>query len=78
MKILLYTRHDCPMCKAVKIWLKERKLSFEEKDIDILDNLVDLITNFPSIRTVPILVIDGKLLIGTDIIKWMENFESLH
>jgi glutaredoxin len=46
MKVIIYTQKTCPPCHEEKLWLKEKQIIFEERDIrenpDFLDEIIQL------------------------------------
>lgn len=62
--ILLYTSPGCPDCAAVKNYLKQRQLDFEERDISA-PGMADEAKSRYGVRIAPITVIDGEVLYGT-------------
>jgi len=78
LKIILFSREDCPACKVVKEWLERKGIEYELKDIDNLENFEELINLYPGFRTIPILVINGKVYSGDKLVEWVETYESLH
>ena len=63
MNIKIYTTPDCPFCDAAKRLLQERKISFEETDVSDPEKKEEL-KKRTGWRTVPQILIDGKLIGG--------------
>jgi len=64
MSILLYTSPGCPDCAAVKAYLKQHQVDFEERDISA-PGVADEAKRRYGVRIAPITVIDGEVLYGT-------------
>ena len=72
MEIIVYTKHDCESCAALKSYLKENQLNFTEKDIEtqeVVEELIQssfIIENFcdenECIEITRIVKIDGNWL----------------
>lgn len=68
MSVKLFHQHGCPMCRAVKMSLDKKRISYEESDdIDEMKAL--------GIMHTPVLSVDGKLLSGRDIMAWINGAE---
>ena len=63
-RVILFTQPDCPPCHIVKLFLSERGVEFEERDI-VRDPaaLRDLTDTYHSHST-PTLVIGKEVMIG--------------
>ena len=63
-RVILFTQPDCPPCHIVKLFLSERGVEFEERDI-VRDSaaLRDLTDTYHSHST-PTLVIGEEVMIG--------------
>ena len=57
--VKIYSTPSCPWCKRAKEFLKENKISF--KDIDVADN-----EKASKEMGVPVIDIDGKIIVGFD------------
>ena len=68
MEIQIYTTPTCPWCKKLKVWLKKKKLEYEEKDISESQNKLnrDEILDKSGQMAVPVIDIDGKIIVGFD------------
>lgn len=58
--IVVYSRPNCPACDVAKNMLKAANRPFTEKDISDPEILKELKTLVPAVRSVPVVVIDGK------------------
>ena len=63
-RVILFTQPDCPPCHIVKLFLSERGVEFEERDI-VRDPAAmrDLMERYHSHST-PTLVIGEEVMIG--------------
>lgn len=67
MKIVVYSKSDCPFCTKAKAWLDERGIPFDLVVIDNVQerqNMYDRLVCVGSKRTVPQIVVDGVRLGG--------------
>lgn len=64
MSVKIYSLPTCPACKATKIFLKEKGVSFE--DVNVYDNkgAQEEMTKKSGGNSVPVLDIDGKIIVG--------------
>jgi glutaredoxin len=65
--VTVYTRTGCATCEAVKAFLSEKGVPFEEKDI-ALDTVAadELATLTQGAATAPVVVIGKKVVVGFD------------
>lgn len=64
MKAVLWSKYHCPHCDQAKILLKMRGIEFEERKIGDGWTKEELLEEIPHARTVPQILIDGKLIGG--------------
>ena len=65
-KVVIFTQPDCPPCHIVKLFLSERGVAFEERDIQADPGAVkELLEKYKSHST-PTLVIGEEVMIGFD------------
>jgi glutaredoxin-like YruB-family protein len=64
LKLMLFTRPDCPPCDWLKAWLRERNLEFEEHDVSTDKVAVFTLVRKYRSQSTPTLVIGEKVLIG--------------
>jgi Glutaredoxin and related proteins len=67
MKYTIYTREGCSNCDKTKQLLNEKNISFEEKDIDRYKKV--LLESYPSLRELPVIFCDGKLVSYSELQK---------
>jgi glutaredoxin-like YruB-family protein len=63
-KVILFTQPDCPPCHIVKLFLTERGVLFEERDITQNPAAVRELTEKYSSHSTPTLVIGDEVMIG--------------
>jgi len=61
-EMTVYTSHGCFRCEMLKKWLKSRNLVFEEKSLDDVEVMADLIMRNAVILSAPVLEIEEALL----------------
>ncbi len=66
MKVIVYTLKTCPWCIKVKEFLNLNKIEFEERDISKNEEYAKELTEKSNQRSVPVIDIDGKIIIGSD------------
>ncbi len=64
MDIKIYTLPKCPWSKQLKDWLKKKKISFQECDLEDNDNYRDDVLKKTGQLALPVIVADGKYHIG--------------
>ena len=65
-KVKIYTAPGCPFCMVAKDYLKERGIDFEEIDVSKNEKAVQELIEKTGHLGVPILEIDGEIVIGFD------------
>lgn len=63
-KVIVYTTPTCPDCKALKAWLIQRGISFEERDLTEAAIMEEAKTRY-GVRVAPITVIGDWFTYGT-------------
>lgn len=66
MKITIYTTPACPWCKKAKEWLRRRRYKFTEYDLKEDDRCRDELLKKTHQLAVPVIEIDGEIIIGFD------------
>ena len=54
-RIVVYTSSGCPRCAMLKEWLKSREKEFEEKDLENVDVMADLVMRNAVVLSAPAL-----------------------
>jgi len=75
--ITIYSKEQCPYCDMAKNWFKSKNLEFTEHKIGTngftKENLLEAV---PTARTVPQIIIDGKLIGGWDDLRKSEFYAN--
>lgn len=67
--IILYTTEICPQCKMLKKKMEAKHIQFTEcKDIKTMEAM--------GISSVPLLDVDGKLMLINEANEWINNQEG--
>jgi glutaredoxin len=64
MKAIVWSKYHCPYCDQAKALLKQKSIEFEERKIGDGYTKEELLEAVPTARTVPQIIIDGKLIGG--------------
>ncbi len=64
--IKIYTTPICPYCVTLKQFLKEHNVEFEEIDVSQNEELKDELIEKSGQMGVPMIDIDGELIVGFD------------
>ena len=72
-KVVIYTKDPCPYCVRAINFFNEKHISYEE--IDLTDNFeaMDKIKNETGWRTMPIIMINDKLVGGYTDLKALDD-----
>ena len=73
--VIVYSTHTCPWCMKVKEFLTARKIKYTEKYVDDNRAAGEEMINKSNQRGVPVIDIDGTIVIGFDRNKLMELLE---
>lgn len=60
----IYTKEDCSFCAEAKAFMQKKNLQYTEHLIGRDLTREQLIGKFPQMKTVPIILVDGKLIGG--------------
>ena len=69
MKAIIWSKYHCPYCDQAKALLTSKGIQFEERKIGDGYTKEELLEAIPSARTVPQIIIDGKLIGGFNELK---------
>jgi glutaredoxin len=73
-KAVVWSKYHCPYCDQAKALLKAKNIEFEERKIGDGFTKEELLEAVPNARTVPQIIIDGKLIGGfTDLQKYISE-----
>jgi glutaredoxin 3 len=64
MNIKVYTKRRCSFCTAAKHWLAQRQYTFEEVSLDDPTIKESFVNDYPNLRTVPQIFVDGENIGG--------------
>lgn len=65
-KITIYTTPTCAYCKMVKAFFREHSIAYEEKDVANDHALAEEMIKKSGQIAVPVIDIDGQIVIGFD------------
>ena len=63
-KVTVYSTESCPWCHKAKDWLKEKKIDFTDHDVGNDSKAAAEMVEKSGQRGVPVIDIDGKIIIG--------------
>jgi len=66
MKIIVYSTSTCPYCSMAKQYLKEKGVEFEDIDVSADHEKGHEMIEKSGQQGVPVIDIDGKIIIGFD------------
>ena len=66
MTVKMYTTPTCHYCHALKEFFKEKKVEFTEIDVTKDEALIQELVDKSGQMGVPVVDIDGKIVIGFD------------
>ena len=72
-EVKIYTKDPCPFCDRAIRLLEELKVPYEEVDLTGKDAEIQKIKNETGWRTVPIIMVDGKLVGGYTDLQTLVN-----
>jgi len=64
--ITLYTTPTCVYCKSLKEYFASKNISYQEVDVSIDEKQLEKMVNISGQMGVPVLDIDGNVVIGFD------------
>ncbi|HMK28411.1 MAG TPA: glutaredoxin family protein [Terriglobales bacterium] len=65
-KVVVFTQPGCPPCHALKAYLSERGIEFEDRDVSTDREAVEELVHKYNSRSTPTLVVGDEVLIGFD------------
>ena len=75
MEIKIYTTPTCPWCKKIKALLNEKGVSYKEIDVSDQDAAKEMVEKTGQM-TVPVIDIDGDVIVGYDEEKLKKKLEG--
>jgi len=64
--VKVYSTPTCPYCKAVKQFLLDNNIIFEDVDVSLSQSVVQEMIGKSGQMGVPVLEIDGQIVVGFD------------
>ncbi len=64
MNVIVYSAEWCPWCKKTKEFLEENGIKFEEMDIEKTDGAAQEVVKKSGQRGIPVVDVDGTIMIG--------------
>ncbi len=74
-KVTVYSTDVCPWCHKAKDWLKEHKIEFTDHNVGSDAEAAKEMVEKSGQRGVPVIDIDGKIIIGFNEEKMKELLE---
>ena len=74
MTVIVYMTPTCTWCKKLKEWLHKNRIKFEERDTTEESEWRDELLEKSNQLAVPVIDVDGKIIIGFDEKKFTELF----
>ena len=74
-EVIIYTTPTCSWCQATKDYLRAREVDFEEVDVSVDQDRVQELVEKSGQYGVPVLEIDGEMIVGFDRIRIDELLE---
>ncbi len=65
-KVILYKTSHCPWCHKAEEWFKAHKVQFVARNVEEDDKAAEEMVRKSGQRGVPVIDIDGKIVIGYD------------
>ncbi len=69
MKVVVWSKYNCTSCDQAKLLLGQREIAFEERKIGDGYTKEELLEEIPTARSVPQIIIDGKIIGGVSELK---------
>jgi len=66
MKVRVFSTGSCPFCTALKGFLKENNIEFEDIDVSTDETAQKEMIDKSGQMGVPVIEIDGKIVVGFD------------
>jgi len=60
-EIVVYTSSGCPKCALLKRWLRERNADFEERNLEDVEVMADLVMRNAVVLSAPALEVEGTV-----------------
>lgn len=66
MKVKIYSLPECIYCKKAKAYFKANNIEYEDININNNEKAQKEMEDISGQRSVPVIVIDGKIIVGFD------------
>ena len=76
MDVKVYSTPTCPYCKRAKAYLSSKGISFEERDVAGDQTAGEEMVRISGQMGVPVIVIDGEVILGFDLARIDEVVEA--
>jgi glutaredoxin 3 len=63
-RVVVYSKDNCPYCTSAVHLLNTRKIAFEEQKLGLDFTREQILEQFPTARTFPIITVDGFYIGG--------------
>ncbi len=74
MKALVWSKNHCPYCDKAKALLSQKGIDYDEKKVGDGYSIEDLLKDVPLAKTVPQIILDGKVIGGyVELKKYFEQ-----
>jgi glutaredoxin len=60
-EIVVYTSSGCPKCAMLRRWLKDRNTDFEERNVEDVEVMADLVMRNVVVLSAPALEVEGTV-----------------
>ena len=60
-EVVVYTSSGCPKCALLKRWLSDRNADFEERNLENVDVMADLVMRNVVVLSAPALEVEGTV-----------------
>ncbi len=74
-QVTVYSTATCPWCKKVKEFLTKNGITFTDKNVFTAQGARDELLELNNALTVPVIVIDGQVVIGYDEVNLKKYLE---
>ena len=76
INVIVWSKTNCAFCLKAKHLLKDKNIEFEERLIGQKWSREQLLEMVPDARSVPQIIIDGKVIGGdNDLVKYMNTLD---
>ena len=75
--ITVYSKDNCKFCEMTKTLLTSKGIDFTENKLGKEITREEFMEQFPNIRTMPAIFIDGEYIGGyTNIVEWVDQYHD--